>query len=155
MKIRAPSCDVCGECYIYKSAFRYKDAFLPEGLLDVDEGADEEALDEVTQEEEQALFFTGKATTVMRGGHAPDVDDDDNSLSSTFRFLFQDLTQEELNIIQTVADQSEVAQDQERNTNEAIMTCASGYVVMARVMREMAKEETMYALEDEENNVVH
>jgi hypothetical protein len=54
MKILAPSCDVCGECYIYNNAFRYKYAFLPEGLLDVDEGADEEALDEVAQEEEQA-----------------------------------------------------------------------------------------------------
>jgi hypothetical protein len=24
MRIRAPSCDVCGGCYIYKNAFRYK-----------------------------------------------------------------------------------------------------------------------------------
>jgi hypothetical protein len=48
-----------------------------------------------------------------------------------------------------------VAQDQERNTNEAILTCASGHVVMTRVMRDMTKEETMYALEDEDNNVVH
>jgi hypothetical protein len=155
MKISAPSCDVCGECYIYKNAFCYKDAFLPESLLDVDEGADEEALDEVAQEEEQARLFIGKATTVMRGGHAPDVDDDDNSLSSNSRFSVLDLTQEELDRIQTVTDQAEVAQDQERNTNEAILTCASGHFVMVRVMRDMAKEETMYALEDEDNNVVH
>jgi hypothetical protein len=65
MKIRAHSCDVCGEFYIYKNAFRDKEAFFPEGLLDVDEVADEEALDEVAQEEEQARLFIGKAATVM------------------------------------------------------------------------------------------
>jgi hypothetical protein len=156
MKIRAPSCDVCGECYIYKNEFRYKDAFLYEQvLLDVDEGADEEALDEVAQEEEQARLFIGKATTVMRGGSAHDVDEDDNSLSSNSSFRVLDLTQEELDRIRTVTDQAEVAQDQERKTNEAILTCASGHVVMDRVMPDMAKEETMYALEDEYKNVVH
>jgi hypothetical protein len=65
MKIRAPSCDVCGECYSYKNVFHYKYAFLPEGLRDVDEGADEEALNKVEQEEEQARLFIGKGTTVM------------------------------------------------------------------------------------------
>jgi hypothetical protein len=65
LKIRAPSCDVCGECYIYKNSFRYKYAFLPDGLLGVDEGAYEEALDEVAQEEQQARLFIGKATTAM------------------------------------------------------------------------------------------
>jgi hypothetical protein len=155
MKIRAPSCDLCGECYIYKNAFHYKDAFLPEDLLAVDEGADEEALDEVAQEEEQTRLFIGKATTVMRGGRTPDVDKDDNSLSSNSNFRVLDITQEELDRIRTVTNQAEVAQYQERKSNEAILTCASGHVVMARVMCDMAKEETMDVLEDEDNNVVH
>jgi hypothetical protein len=76
----------------------------------------------------------------------PDVNDDDKYLSSNSIFRVLDLTQEELDRIQTVTDQAEVVQDQERNTNEAILTCASGHVVMARAMRDMAKEETMYAL---------
>jgi hypothetical protein len=64
-KIRATSCDVCGESYIYKNAFDCKDELLPEALLDIDEGNNEEALNEVDQEKEQARLFMEDGITVM------------------------------------------------------------------------------------------
>jgi hypothetical protein len=128
---------------------------LPEALLDVYEGYDGEALNEVDKEEEQARLFIRKGATVIRGGCAPDVDEDENSLSSNTSFRVLDITHEGLDRIWTFVDQAEVAQDQERKTNEAILTCASGNVVMVRVMHDMAKEEAMCALEEEDNTVIH
>jgi hypothetical protein len=81
----------------------------------------------------------------MRGGHdidnQTDVDGDDDSLLSNSRFCVLDLTQEELDRIQTVTYQAEVSQDQERKTNNAILICASGHVAMDRVMHDITKEE--------------
>jgi hypothetical protein len=122
-------------------------------------GADEEALNEVDKEEEQTRFFIGEGITAIRGGHGIDnqtgVDGDDDLLLSNSSFHVLDLTQEELDRIRTVMDQAEVAQDQEQKSNEAILTCASGHVGMARSVCDMAKEETMYALEDEDNSAIH
>jgi hypothetical protein len=55
-KIRAPSCDVCGECYIYKNAFSYKAALVPE---DTEDEGKEVALVEQEEEEEFQHFTCG------------------------------------------------------------------------------------------------
>jgi hypothetical protein len=49
MRIRAPSCDVCGECYIYKNAFRYKTSLVSE---DPEDEGDEAALKEQEEDDE-------------------------------------------------------------------------------------------------------
>jgi hypothetical protein len=57
MRIRAPSCDVRGECYIYKNAFRYKTEIVSE---DPEDKGDEVALKEKHEEQELQQLLRGR-----------------------------------------------------------------------------------------------
>jgi hypothetical protein len=55
-RIRTPSCDVCGECYIYKNSFRYKISLVSEDPRDEGEEAE---LKEKKEEEELHQLLCG------------------------------------------------------------------------------------------------
>jgi hypothetical protein len=146
MKIRAPSCDVCGECYLYTNVFRYTYAFLPQGPEQ--DASEEVALKYVEQEEEQQRQFQGKSKCISQHGRhcslgnqsvkSNDSDDDD-------AFCVVPIAQQEDAEIEAATSHAEEEQEQERKSNETVFTNASKHVVMARVMRDMAREETTNA----------
>jgi hypothetical protein len=151
MRIRAPSRDVRGECYIYKNALRYKTALVSEDPEDKGEEAEEE-----DEELQQILCGPQQGGRAIASCDSDSYHKDYNNVGSdAIKFKTTRLTHEEESWVKSATARAEVAQVDEWQSNEMILANASGQVVMARTMRRFAQYIALAAIQQLRGDMPH